>query len=65
MERRCRAESSRGKAGVRSNQPGLAGLFEPPHDLMFKGTLEEAKAAALEQSRWLVSLLFRESEELE
>lgn len=32
---------------------------------MFKGTLEEAKAAALEQSRWLVSLLFRESEELE
>ena len=52
----CRAEGSRGRQDGRPNQPGLAGLFEPPHEIMFKGTFEEAKAAALDQSRWLVIL---------
>ena len=33
---------------------GLAGLFEPPHDILFQGTFDEAKEAAQGQSRWLV-----------
>ena len=33
---------------------GLAGLFEPPRGIMFQGSFEEAKAAALEKSQWLV-----------
>ncbi|BDA49565.1 UBX domain-containing protein 7 [Coccomyxa sp. Obi] len=49
-----KAEGSRGRPDGRPNQPGLAGLFEPPHEIMFKGTFEEAKAAALDQSRWLL-----------
>ena len=35
---------------------GLAGLFEPPRGIMFQGSFEEAKAAALEKSQWLVRL---------
>ena len=33
---------------------GLAGLFEPPHDILFQGSFDEAKEAAQGQSRWLV-----------
>jgi len=51
----CRAEGSGLKAAGAPKQAGLAGLFEPPHDIMFTGTFEEAKNAATEQSRWLVS----------
>ncbi len=37
-----------------AKQQGLAGLFEPPHDILFKDSFEEAKEAAQGQSRWLV-----------
>ena len=39
-----------------AGQQGLAGLFEPPHDILFKGSFEEAKEAAQGQERWLVIL---------
>lgn len=38
---------------------GLAGLFEPPRGIMFQGSFEEAKSAALEKSQWLVRLCTR------
>jgi hypothetical protein len=34
--------------------PSLASMFAPPRDIMFNGTFEDAKAAALGQRRWLV-----------
>lgn len=32
----------------------LADLFRPPFDIMFRGAFEEARAAAREQSKWLL-----------
>ena len=46
------AEGEEGQGPAR--QQGLAGLFEPPHDILFPGSFEEAKEAAQGQSRWLV-----------
>ncbi len=40
--------------GTSSQPQGLAGLFEPPHDILFQGSFDEAKDAAQGQSRWLV-----------
>ncbi len=40
-----------------AGQQGLAGLFEPPHDILFTGSFEQAKEAAQGQERWLVILL--------
>lgn len=40
-----------------SQGQGLAGLFEPPHDILFQGTFDEAKEAAQVQTRWLVITL--------
>ena len=33
---------------------GLASLFKAPSALMFQGTFEDAKAKAVEESKWLV-----------
>ena len=44
-------------ADKRSNLEGSssqAALFEPPHSILFKGSLEQAKAEARRQGRWLV-----------
>ena len=35
---------------------GLAGLFKAPSALMFQGSFEEAKAKAVQEGKWLVSL---------
>ncbi|CAL5224689.1 g7413 [Coccomyxa viridis] len=37
-----------------AGQQGLAGLFEPPHDILFTGSFEQAKEAAQGQERWLL-----------
>lgn len=39
-----------------AKQQGLAGLFEPPHDILFTGSFDEAKEAAQGQNRWLVTI---------
>lgn len=35
---------------------GLASLFKAPAELLFHGSFDEAKAKALEDGKWLVSL---------
>lgn len=37
-------------------KPGLGAMFEPPRDLLFLGTFEEARIEASTRSMWLVSL---------
>ena len=51
-----RAEGGSLDAGTSVAGAGLAGLFEPPRSIMFQGSFEEAKAAAVEKSQWLVRL---------
>lgn len=51
-----RAEGGSLDAGTNAAGAGLAGLFEPPRAIMFQGSFEEAKAAALKKSQWLVRL---------
>ncbi|PSC74669.1 UBX domain-containing 2 isoform X1 [Micractinium conductrix] len=41
---------------------GLAAMFEPPRDMLFHGTFDEAKAHAQEQGRWLIVNLQSTSE---
>ena len=45
----CRGENEAGGSGQR-----LASMFEPPRELLFVGSFDEAKQQALEQQRWLV-----------
>ncbi len=47
----CRAE---GDGASSSGGQGLSALFEPPRDLIYPGTADDAKAAAESQGRWLV-----------
>ncbi|KAK9821335.1 hypothetical protein WJX81_007084 [Elliptochloris bilobata] len=49
-----RAEGGSLDAGMSAAGAGLAGLFEPPRSIMFRGSFEEAKAAALKNSQWLL-----------
>jgi hypothetical protein len=44
------------EAGPSGDQGGdrLASMFEPPRDLLFKGSFEEAKAYASANGRWLI-----------
>ena len=54
----CRAEGS-GLSGSRrkiASKNSLAGMFEPPRDLMFEGDFEHAKAEAEKRSVWLVRI---------
>lgn len=54
---RAAARSAEGgslDAGTSVAGAGLAGLFEPPRSIVFQGTFEEAKEAALKKSQWLV-----------
>ncbi|CAL5225007.1 g7785 [Coccomyxa viridis] len=54
--RDCRPKEygERDPEGSAAKQQGLARLFEPPHDILFTGSFEEAKEAAQSQNRWLL-----------
>ncbi|DBB18836.1 TPA: hypothetical protein ACH3X3_000428 [Trebouxia sp. C0006] len=43
----------RGPSGA-SSSSGLASLFKAPSDLMFQGTIDEAKAKAVQEGKWLM-----------
>ncbi|KAL0043559.1 hypothetical protein WJX79_008367 [Trebouxia sp. C0005] len=43
----------RGPSGV-SSSSGLASLFKAPFALMFQGTIDEAKAKAVQEGKWLM-----------
>jgi hypothetical protein len=49
---RCRAEEAAGSGAVAGG--GLASLYEPPRDILFTGSFEDAKHEAAGSGRWLV-----------
>ncbi|KAK9817646.1 hypothetical protein WJX72_000123 [[Myrmecia] bisecta] len=48
-----RAEEQ-GLDGRPGGSQGLAGLFEPPRDIMFSGDFDQAKALAVDKGQWLL-----------
>ena len=52
----CLPACRRAEAGAGpDSSAGLAAMFEPPREMLFHGSFEEAKQQAQEQGRWLVS----------
>ncbi|GAQ88627.1 UBX domain-containing protein [Klebsormidium nitens] len=47
-------EEGQMQLGEGAGPTGLAKLYEPPLEVMFKGSFEQAKAQAVEQGRWLL-----------
>ena len=47
-----------GQPGSSAGGDNLASMFEPPRDILFMGSFEEAKEYAVSQERWLVSTAF-------
>lgn len=50
----CSAEAGGGGSGTAVRSATLATMYEPPKEMLFCGTFDEAKQAAQRDGRWLV-----------